>query len=107
MFNIFVIPLGIALSMLSLGAVAQSPAQVKTNVTTVLSSNACPGCFLKLANLYRSNIPGVQLQEANLLGANLERCQLKGANFHKARLERAKFSNSNLKKSFFNIFLNR
>ena len=51
--------------LLSYASVALADSmELERNLVTVLESNACPQCYLKDVNLFRADMPGVQLQGA-------------------------------------------
>jgi hypothetical protein len=58
------------------------------------TTNQCPACDLREANLQNAN-----LADANLEGANLSKADLSGANLQGANLTRASLKRANLKKA--------
>ena len=74
-------------------------ANIKTllNRKTLLSTSACPNCYLKGANLGSKNLKGADLRGANLFGADLRRSNLEGADLRGANLRDVNFTATNLK----------
>lgn len=77
------------LAILGLAPLVGPPAQAAdaNHVVQLLTTNRCPNCDLRGADLAGLNLHGAQLQDADLTGANLNL-----VNFSKADLRGAKLS---------------
>lgn len=71
------------------------------NIAALLSTNKCPGCDLRGANLvdanlFEADLSGADLSGADLTDANLKSANLSNANLSNANLTDADLSNANL-----------
>jgi uncharacterized protein YjbI with pentapeptide repeats len=67
----------------------QAFAFVPEDLERLKSTNNCPGCDLRSADLHGARLKQAVLEGANLMGANLEGADLQGAVLDDASLEKA------------------
>ncbi|GAB4334374.1 MAG: pentapeptide repeat-containing protein [Desulfobulbaceae bacterium] len=97
--RILVVTLGSAVVLTGTAPAAPVPQQrgvVEENVRLLQETNACPGCDLAGAILYRGRFAGADLRGANLAGAGLNLADLAGADLREANLQGASLGGADL-----------
>ena len=92
--NFTTLALSVLLSTLGWATVAQ--AESESDLQQLRTTNRCPECDLRGADLQQFDLRGANLFKAQLQGANLRGVDLRSANLNQANLYKADLTQANL-----------